>query len=132
MRLRTLLPTLPSRPKDKDDLDALLDALSAMGINTTHDLILQTSEDGPLELPLDILKTFNYYELLDDVVEAVAPSAQTGDLLYTLEQQREALTRPCTSGVKDIDGLFRGNLAPVGFIVEVSGLPRAGKTVCHF
>lgn len=132
MRLRTLLPTLPSRPKDRNDLNALLDAFSAMGINTTHDLILQTSEDGLLELPSDILKTFNYYELLDDVVEAVAPSAQTGDLLYALEQEREALTRSCTSGVKDIDDLFGGNVAPVGFIVEVSGLSQAGKTVCHF
>ena len=132
MRLRTLLPTLPSCPKDKNDLNALLDAFSVMGINTTHDLILQTSEDGLLELPSNILKTFNYYELLDDVVEAAAPSAQTGDLLYALEQEREALTRPCTSGVEDIDGLFGGNIAPVGFVVEVSGLPRTGKTVCHF
>ena len=132
MRLRTLLPTLPSRPKDANDLNALLNAFSALGINTTHDLIVQTSEDGLVELPSDILKTFNYYELLDDVVEAVAPSAQTGNVLCSLEQEREVLTHPCTSGVKDIDGLFEGNVAPVGFIVEVSGLARAGKTVCHF
>lgn len=132
MRLRTLLPTLPSCPKDQNDLNALLDAFSVMGVNTAHDLILQTSEEGLLELPSDILKTFNYYELLDDVVDAAAPSAQTGDLLYALEQEREALTRPCTSGVKDIDGLLGGNIAPVGFVVEVSGLPRTGKTVRHF
>jgi hypothetical protein len=132
MRLRTLLPTLPSRPKDGNDLDALLDALTALGISTTHDLILQTSEDGLLDLPSDILKTFNYYELLDDVVEAVAPSAQTGSALYALEQEGETLTQSCTSGVKGVDDLFEGNVAPVGFIIEVSGLPRSGKTVCHF
>lgn len=132
MRLKTLLPTLPSRPKGKDDLNALLAAFSAMGINTSDDLILQTSGDGLLELPSGILETFNYHELLSDVVEAVAPSAQTGDLLYALEQEREVLTRPCTSGVKDIDDLFGGNVSPVGFIVEVSGLPGAGKTVSHF
>jgi len=132
MRLRTLLPTLPSRPKDGNDLVALLDALSALSINTAHDLILQTPEDGVLELPSDILNTFNYYDLLDDVVEAVAPSAQRGDVLYALEQEREPMTQPCTSGVKDIDDLFEGNVSPVGSIVEVSGLPRAGKTVCHF
>ncbi len=133
MRLRTLLPTLPSRPKGNDGLNALLAALSAMGINTSHDLILQTSGDGLLELPSGILETFNYHELLSDVEEAVAPCAQTGDLLYALEvQEREVLTRPCTSGVKDIDDLFGGNVSPVGFIVEVSGLPGAGKTVSHF
>lgn len=132
MRLRTLLPTLPSRPKSENDLDALLAAFSAMGINTTHDLILHTSGGGLLELPSGILETFNYCELLGDVVEAVAPSAQTGDLLFALEQEREVLTRPCTSGVKDIDDLFGGNVSPAGSIVEVSGLPRTGKTVCHF
>jgi len=126
------LPTLPSCPKDGNDLNTLLEAFSALGINTAHDLVLQTSEDSPLELPSDILKTFNYYDLLDDVVEAVAPSAQTGNVLYRIEQEREALTQPCTSGVKDIDDLFEGNVSPVGFIVEVSGLPRAGKTVCQF
>jgi hypothetical protein len=133
MRLRTLLPTLPSRPGDENDLNALLDAFSALGINTAHDLILQTSEDDLVEqLPLDVLNTFDYYELLDDVAEAIAPFAQTGNVLYALEREREALTQPCTSGVKDIDNLFKGDVAPVGFIVEVSGLPRAGKSVCHF
>ena len=126
------MPNLPSRPKDGDDLNALLGAFSTLGINTAHDLILQTSEDSLLELPSDILKTFNYYDLLHDVVEAVAPSAQTGNVLYGLEQEREALTQPCTSGVKDIDDLLEGNVSPVGSIIEVSGLPRAGKTVCHF
>lgn len=126
------MPTLPSGPKDENDLNALLNAFSALGINTARDLILQTSEDGLLELPSDILKTFNYHELVDDVAEAVAPSAHTGDVLYALEQESEALTQPCTSGVKDLDDLFEGNIAPVGSIVEVSGLPRTGKTVCHF
>lgn len=132
MRLRTLLPTLPSRPRDDNDLNTLLEAFSALGINTAHDLILQTSEDSLLELPSDLLKTFNYYDLLDDVVEVVAPSAQTGNVLYGLEQEHKPLTQPCTSGVLDIDDLLEGNVSPVGFIVEVSGLPRAGKTVCHF
>jgi hypothetical protein len=128
MRLKNLLPTLASCPRDAETLNTLLVTLEARQITTAEDLILYCPADDLLRsLPADLISKKDISRIYAEVAASLSPDPVLGHTKYVQEQAHLSDLGPLPKlGVPSFDSVIN---FPTHGIVEFAGLAKSGRTV---
>lgn len=122
MRLGALTNTLTS----VRDPAAVISALQAVGIRTSHDFIFScTIQELWKRLPPDTITGTELQSLRNELLDMLAAPGVSGDV--ELEREEETARAPASTGIPDLDNICGG--LDIGEVVEISGGRKAGKSV---